>query len=89
MYIDSLRNSYRISSFFRIETLCHSLAGNECKLFTITENVNAVLSYQDMITMHIKKDSRDRYFIMNELYKLTDDEKEERAARNLLDNKLV
>ena len=48
-YIDSLRYNAKYSSILRIQTLCRSLAGNECKFFTITENVANVMSYQEML----------------------------------------
>ena len=56
-------------------TLCKSLGGNECKLLTITENVEFCLNYFELLKIKYKKEVRDRACIRQEIEKLCPNEK--------------
>jgi len=58
--MDNIRDNKQYNQFLRIATLCKSLGGNECKMLTITENVEFSISYFELLRMKYKKDKMDR-----------------------------
>ena len=62
-FVDAVRNNMKFNNILRVATLCKSLAGNECKLLTITENIKFCLDYYELLKIYSKKDVRDRYAI--------------------------
>ena len=47
-------NSYKFESNLRVSTLCKSLLGIDCKLLVITEDVDRVMSYSEMVSARKK-----------------------------------
>ena len=62
-YIQKLNNERRYSNFLQINTLCHSLAGVECKMMTITDNINLNHTYFELLQLFHKRGIRERMLI--------------------------
>ena len=50
-FMESIRDEKKYNNYLRAATLCRSMGGNECKLLTITENVEFSLSYFEQLRM--------------------------------------
>ena len=56
----------------RVETICRSLAGHECKMVTITDNIDLMMSYNELIKFYQSKESANKYFIKNAIAEMTE-----------------
>ena len=56
----------------RVETICRSLAGHECKMVTITDNIDLLMPYNELLKFYQSKESINKHFIKNEIAEMSE-----------------
>lgn len=59
-FLDKIAMNSEYNEFLRIGTLCHTFAGNDCKMVTITENVKFYRTANEEITWMAKSQAARR-----------------------------
>jgi hypothetical protein len=62
-YLLKLRIDVKLNKILRISTLCRTVTGIECKMLTITDDVNFLMNYYELLALRQKKQLHDREFI--------------------------
>ena len=48
-FMSSIRNDMKLNKILRINSLCKTIAGTECKMLTITSDIDNTMSYYDLL----------------------------------------
>ena len=51
-FMNSIRNDKKLNNILRINSLCKTISGTECKMLTITSNIKSNFSYFDLLKVN-------------------------------------
>ena len=52
-FMSSIRNDQKLSKILRINSLCKTIAGTECKMLTITSDIENNMNYFDLLKVKL------------------------------------